>query len=252
MEFTQVDKRDGVGILTVSDPARRNAINMTMVGEILEAMDALEADPDVGAIVVTGEHPAFCAGADLSQLGESKEAGLREIYEGFLRLARSPLPSIAAVNGAAVGAGVNLALCCDVRLAAKSAKFDTRFLALGLGPGGGHTWMMRRAVGQHDTMATVVFGERLDGEQAERIGLVWRCLEDDELVDSAVEMAARAAAAPPEVVTRTKANISKMADVETHSEAVDIELADQVWSMEQPEFGERLAALSAKISSKSG
>ena len=92
----------------------------------------VEANPDVGAVVVTGAPPGFCAGADLSHLGGSQRDGLRSIYEGFLRVGRSPLPTIAAVNGAAVGAGMNLALCCDVRLAARRAKFDTRFLQLGL------------------------------------------------------------------------------------------------------------------------
>ena len=85
------------------------------------------------------------------------------IYEGFLRIARSPLPTLAAVNGAAVGAGMNLALGCDVRMAAARARFDTRFLQIGLHPGGGHTWMQRRIVGPQAAMAAVVFGQVLDG-----------------------------------------------------------------------------------------
>ena len=89
----------------------------------------------------SGEPPAFCAGADLSHLGSSQREGLLNIYEGFLRFGRCPLPTIAAVNGAAVGAGMNLALVCDDRIAAERARFDTRFLQLGLHPGGGHTWM---------------------------------------------------------------------------------------------------------------
>src|ERR671920_1584162 len=94
-----------------------------------------------------GAPPAFCAGADLGNLAEATGDGLGRIYEGFLRIARSPLPTLAAVNGAAVGAGMNLALVCDVRLAARRAPFDTRFIDLGLHPGGGHTWMLRNAVG---------------------------------------------------------------------------------------------------------
>src|SRR5205823_12255162 len=121
--------------------------------------------------------------------------GLRSVYEGFLRVGRTPLPTIAAVNGAAVGAGMNLALVCDVRIAARRAKFDTRFLQLGLHPGGGHTWMFRRIAGPEAAMAAVVFGEVLDGEAAERHGLVWRCVDDDARLDSARELAARAAAA---------------------------------------------------------
>ena len=97
--------------------------------------------------------------------------------------ARSPLPTIAAVNGAAVGAGMNLALACDVRLAGRSARFDTRFLQLGLHPGGGHTWMLQRIAGPQAAAAVVLFGEVLDGEEAERCGLVWRCVDDDALRD---------------------------------------------------------------------
>src|SRR3546814_21160759 len=98
--------------------------------------------------LITGEPPAFCAGADLSHLSSSAdggaESGLRAIYEGFLRIGRSPLPTIAAVHGAAVGAGMNLAPLCDVRLASPKARFNTRFLQLGLHPGGGHTWLFPR------------------------------------------------------------------------------------------------------------
>ena len=110
-------------------------------------MDAFEADESVGAVVVTGTPPAFCAGANLGNLAEADGESLGRIYEGFLRVARSPLPTIAAVNGAAVGAGMNLALGCDVRIAARRARFDTRFMQLGLHPGGGHTWMLRRIAG---------------------------------------------------------------------------------------------------------
>src|SRR5206468_6591104 len=140
-----------------------------------------------------------------------REGGMRSIYEGFLRVGRSPLPTIAAVNGAAVGAGMNLALVCDVRIAARRAKFDTRFLQLGLHPGGGHTWMFRRIAGPQAVFATVVFGEVLDGEEAERVGLVWKCVDDDQVLDVAREMAARAAAAPRELVIKTKASILDMA-----------------------------------------
>jgi enoyl-CoA hydratase len=238
---------DGVALVTLDDPDRRNALTLGMVEEIVSAFDRLEADPSVGAVVVTGAPPAFCAGADLSHLGGSQREGLRSIYEGFLRVGRSPLPTIAAVNGAAVGAGMNLALCCDVRLAAERARFDTRFIQLGLHPGGGHTWMFRRVAGPQATSAAVLFGEVLDGREAERVGLVWRCVPDDELLDAARTMAARAAAGPRELVAKVKATIADMADITDHDAAVDRELEPQVWSLGQPAFKERLAALQAKI-----
>ena len=172
-------------------------------------MDAIEADEAIGAVVVTGAPPAFCAGANLGNLAEADGSSLGSVYEGFLRIARSPLPTIAAVNGAAVGAGMNLALGCDVRLAARRARFDTRFLQIGLHPGGGHTWMLRRIAGPQATMAAVVFGEVLDGAEAERVGLVYRCVDDDALLAEAQAMAARAASAPRELAIVTKATIRR-------------------------------------------
>lgn len=251
---TEIDA--GVATVTLADPDRRNALTMPMVDELVATVDRLEGDDSVGAIVVTGEPPAFCAGADLSHLGDSSRGGdtagqgLRDIYEGFMRFSRCTLPTVAAVNGAAVGAGTNLALVCDVRLAAERARFDTRFMALGLHPGGGHTWMLRRVAGEQTVAAAVLFGEVLDGPEAERVGLVWRCLPDGDLLGAAQELAARAAQAPRELLIRTKATIAGMAEVGDHPSAVDRELEPQVWSLAQPWFAERLAALQAKISSR--
>ncbi len=243
---------DGVGVITLDAPKRRNAFVLEMCDETAAVVDTLEADPSVGALVVTGAGSAFCAGADLSHLGgahgTSHRDGLLAIYEGFLRIARSPLPTIAAVNGPAVGAGMNLALACDVRLAGESARFDTRFLDLGIHPGGGHTWMMRNIVGPQTTAATVLFGEILSGADAERHGLAWRCVPDDELLPLAIAMGSRAAAAPRELVERTKASIAAMGSITDHDAAVQRELGDQVWSVGQPAFAERLAQLQQKIS----
>ena len=250
MGLLEVEVDAGVGLLRLNDPGRRNALTGLLVEEIVAAVSALEADPSVGALVVTGAPPAFCAGADLSDLGasrSSREAGLRRIYEGFLAVARTPLPTIAAVNGAAVGAGMNLALGCDVRLAGRRARFDTRFLQLGLHPGGGHTWMLQRIMGPQGALATVLFGEVLDGGEAERTGLVWRCVDDDDLVEAALAMARRCAEGPHELARRMKSTLRRQAEVSTSAEAVDVELGQQLWSLDQPDFEERLAALQRKL-----
>lgn len=240
-----------VAVVTINDPDRRNALTPAMNAELIATMDRLEGDAGVGAVVITGAPPAFCAGADLSHLGASPTPeGLRGIYEGFLRVARSPLPTVAAVNGAAVGAGMNMALCCDLRVAAKRARFDTRFLQLGLHPGGGHTWMIQRIMGPQGAAAAVLFGEVIDGEAAERSGLVWRCVDDADLLDTAAALAGRAAAGPPSLARRVKATLGAVAAVDTHEEAIDVELEAQVWSMAQPEFAERLAALQKKITTR--
>ena len=250
MSLVLVDIADGAAVLTLNNPSERNTLTQPMVDEIVAAMDRIEADDSVGAVVVTGAAPAFCAGANLGNLATATGESLGVIYEGFLRIARSPLPTIAAVNGAAVGAGMNLALGCDVRIAARSARFDTRFLQIGIHPGGGHTWMLRRAVGPQATMATVVFGEILDGAEAERIGLAWRCVDDDALLDEARRLATRAASAPRDLLVEVKRTIAAMHDVATHPDAVARELEPQLWSTRQPWFAERLAALQARISKK--
>jgi enoyl-CoA hydratase len=244
------DIRDGVAVLTLDAPDRRNALTLGMVEEIEATLDAIDADPSVGALIVTGTAPAFCAGADLSHLGESQREGLRRIYEGFLRVGRSPLPSIAAVNGAAVGAGVNLALVCDVIVAGRSARFDTRFLQLGLHPGGGHTWMLQRLVGPQVAAAMVLFGRVLDGEAAERAGLAWSCVDDADLLVHAHGLASVATAAPRDLVERVKATMVAVRGLDDHEAAVDCELEPQVWSINQPAFAERLAALQRKITSR--
>ena len=241
---------DGVAVVTLDAPDRRNALTLPMVDEIAAAVDAIEADPEVRAIVVTGTAPAFCAGADLSHLGSSEREGLLRIYEGFLRIGRSPLPSIAAVNGAAVGAGMNLALVCDVIVAGESARFDTRFLQLGLHPGGGHTWMLQRRVGPQTAAAMVLFGRILDGPSAAGAGLAWDCVPDDELLPTCREMAAVAAAAPRAVVERIRSTLVDVRDVATHAEAVERELEPQLWTITQPAFQEKLAAIQRRISSR--
>ena len=240
-------RTDGIAFVTLDAPDRRNAFDLAMCDDMVLAFDALEADPVVGAVVVTGAGSAFCAGADLSHLGDAQREGLLAVYEGFLRVARSPLPTIAAVNGPAVGAGMNLALACDVRLVGRSGRFDTRFLQLGIHPGGGHTWMLRRLVGPQTAAALVLFGEVVAGDDAVAAGLAWRCVDDDDLLDAAATLASKVAAAPRELAGRIKATLADVAAIDLHAEAVERELGDQVWSIGQPAFAERLAALQAKI-----
>src|SRR6516164_2662803 len=199
MEHVRVEQHEAVSVVTLIDEARRNAMTSPMVGEIVETFDTLERDGTTAAVVVTGAPPAFCSGADTSSLGALANAGhdqerrsVVSIYEGFLRVLRSPLPTVAAVNGPAVGAGLNLALACDVRIAGASARFDCRFVQIGLHPGGGHTWMLERAVGPQAAAAMVLFGVAVDGPRAAEIGLAWSCHPDEELLDAARALAARA------------------------------------------------------------
>lgn len=242
---------DGVAVLTVSNPARRNALNLDLSQKLVAAVEAANADDSVGAIVVTGQAPAFCAGGDLAELQQADPATLKRVYSGFLAIASSPLPTLAAVNGAAVGAGINLALACDVRLAGPTARFDVRFMQLGLHPGGGYTWMAQRALGAQGSAAMTLFGDVLDACEAERVGLVWRAYDSDEdLMAGARELAGRAAAAPRDLIVTTKATMRITSRLDAHADATDIEVRAQAETVHSEAFAERVAALQKKISRK--
>lgn len=242
---------DGVAVITLDAPQRRNALTLDSSEALRAAITAIEQDENVHAIVLTGTSPAFCAGADLSALGAAKETGLRRIYAGFLALAQCSLPTVAAVGGAAVGAGLNLALAADVRLAGPRAKFVARFLELGIHPGGGMSWMLQRAVGQQQAVAMTLFGEVLGAEEAVAAGLTLRTVpgEHDDLVDAACTLAKPAADAPRELVRTTKRSMRTTVGLTEHSDAVDVEIGPQVASIDSPEFAERLAAMRARIGS---
>ncbi|HSZ29816.1 MAG TPA: enoyl-CoA hydratase-related protein, partial [Pseudonocardiaceae bacterium] len=175
-----LERRGGIAVLTVSDPTRRNALSLELSDRLARAVAACDDDESVHAIVITGAPPAFCAGGDLGALaaaGESgSEADLHRIYAGFLAVENAVVPTIAAVNGPAVGAGLNLALACDLRLAGPGALFDPRFLQLGIHPGGGMTWLARHAVGPQTTAAMALFGVPLDAQEAVRTGLAYRLI----------------------------------------------------------------------------
>jgi len=244
---------DRVAVITVSDPDRRNALTLALSQGLASAVTACEDNPDVHAVVITGAAPAFCAGADLTALGEAKEDGLRRIYAGFLAVANCTLPTVAAVNGAAVGAGLNLALATDVRLVGPRARFDARFLQLGLHPGGGMTWMLQRAIGPSAARASVLFGQIFDADAAVANGLALARHED--VVSAARQLCAAPAAAPRELVLATKASMRATvspgtSDLDQHAAALSTELAPQVASMESPEFLARLQAMRAKISTR--
>ncbi|MGI9600741.1 MAG: enoyl-CoA hydratase-related protein [Acidimicrobiales bacterium] len=251
MPLVETSIADRVALVTLNDPDRRNVVTAAMNDQLVAAVDRLEDDPDVGAMVITGAPPAFSSGGHLDDLlavddGES----LRSIYSGFLRVAGSSLPSIAAVNGAAVGAGMNLALACDCIVAGQSARFDSRFLQIAIHPGGGHTWRLRHITDLQTAKAMVLFGAVLSGSEAEAAGLAWRCYDDNELVDRARDMAAVAAAGPPELVQAIKSTFAAGLAVGSSDKAVDLELEPQVDSTRQPAFHQFVADLKARIAAK--
>lgn len=235
-----VGRQGVVGVITLDHPTRRNAVSVAMAAELASAVDALEADQSINAIVVTGAGQSFCAGGDLNDLIAARDgdaARLKDIYRGFVRLLECRLPTIAAVNGPAVGAGFNLALACDVRIASTDAYFDTRFLGIGLHPGGGHTWMLTRAVGAASAARLLLFASRIDGAEAERIGLVERCVAFEDLLATAVELASRAGALPRQLLMETKQTLRAAAAPDaTHPQVLELEYERQVRSLRNARF----------------
>lgn len=248
-------------LLTLRDPRRRNAMSRALSDRLVEALDAVVADERVRAVVVTGaadRGPAFCAGGDLDELsaigempGEEGERAIKAVYAGFLALAACPLPTIAAVDGPAVGAGINVALAADVRLAGDTARFEPGFLRLGLHPGGGMTWMTQRLVGQQATLAMLLAGEGLDAAAAERCGLALRRVAGEmpetpvgpdgtaarsPVVVEALRMAAHSARAPRDLVVATKASVRATAVLDEQAAAVDVEVGPQLASLHSPAF----------------
>jgi len=244
-ELVRYNVTDRIAVITVNDPDRRNAVTDAMSAQLRAAITEAESDQGVHAVVVTGAGKAFCAGADLSALGAAAEEGLLRIYDGFLAVGGCTLPTIAAVNGAAVGAGLNLALAADVRIAGPHALFDPRFQKLGIHPGGGATWMMQRGVGPQVARAALLFGMRFDADAAVTHGLALQVADDP--LAAALELAAGPASAPREVVLATKASMRATAtpgsiDTDQHDAAMRIELGPQARSIASPEFQSRLAA----------
>jgi enoyl-CoA hydratase len=243
MKYLSCELHDSVLHLTLNDAPRRNALSTALCLELSDAVNTAAHDSRVCALIITGMAPAFCAGADLNDLKAAAQGHrdpLEAVYKSFMDVAMCPLPTLAAVNGPAVGAGFNLALACDMRIAAPEAVFETRFLKLGLHPGGGHTWMLLRAVGWAHASRLLFSGEPVGAEESRHIGLVEAVVPADELLTRAHNMLRIARLAPRELVQRTKATL-RLAQRSDHSNTFLHESAEQEWSLGEPAFAAMVA-----------
>jgi enoyl-CoA hydratase len=249
-ELVKLARHGGVALLTLNVPEKRNVLSADLVHAIAQRFDAVEKDDSVKCVVLTGEGTAFCAGAELSTLRAAADGDfdtVRVVYDGFLRVLRSPLPTIAAVNGPAVGAGFNLALACDVRLAGESALFDTRFAKLRLHPGGGHTWLLARAVGQQKAMLANLFGEVWKAERALEAGLVAEVHPDDALVHAAVAKGQLLDEQETTYVRTLTDTLRRALTTSSHAEALAHETMAQEASAHRPAFKAGVAAIEAQV-----
>lgn len=198
-----------VRVLTLNRPAVLNSLTAELYGLLPQALDAAAADATVRAVVITGAGRGFCAGQDLNDpamLGSGDiGAGIERFIRPLaLRVRTMPVPVIAAVNGVAAGAGANLALCCDIVIAAASASFVQAFIKIGLVPDCGGSWLLPRLVGRARALGLAMTGDKLPAEQAERIGLIWQCVDDAALMSSAMALADKLAALPSRALAETR------------------------------------------------
>lgn len=218
-----------VRVLTLNRPAALNSFTGAMHEQLMAELEAAAHDEGVRCLLLTGAGRAFCAGQDLSdplvrpEPGAAKDLSVaieRHYKPLVLRLRGMPVPVVAAVNGVAAGAGANLALCADMVLAARSASFVQAFSKIGLVPDTGGTWMLPRLVGRARALGLAFLGDKLSAEEAERIGLVWRCVDDASLMEMALALATRLAAMPTRALVATRVAFDQ-AQLGTLEQALD-------------------------------
>ena len=208
--------KEGIATLTLNRPDRLNALGGTLREDLFDAVTRAAADADVRVMVVTGAGKGFCAGGDVKAMSEAK-AGSRErpliekIAPGrdrtLLAMREAPQPIIAAVNGAAAGAGMNLALGCDIRIASTEARFAQAFVRRGLHPDWGGTYFLPRVVGMAKACEMIFTGDLIDAVEALRLGLVSRVVRPEELLPAAYDLARRIAAGPPVAIRLAKQSL---------------------------------------------
>ena len=240
-----VDRDGSVGIITINRPARLNAVTPEVGGVLESAFLDLEADSRIRAVVLTGTGRGFCAGADIAgDVGNAREV-LLEAWNPLVRTMRTlQLPIVAAVNGVAAGAGVSLALACDLRVAATSARFELSFAKIGLMPDAGATWLLPRIVGLGRANELALLGGRLSAQEAYEWGLVNLLSEDGESVSDAVAMARRF----------EELSVSVASIKDAHQRALQADLGSQLDHeadtqgrlQEQPDFAEATQAFTQK------
>ena len=228
MPAVLVSKADGVLTVTLNRPEKLNAFVAGMHAELREAMTQAEEDASIRALLVTGAGRAFCAGQDLAErnLDDPKldlGGGLEANYNPLIRRLRAlPKPVVAAVNGVAAGAGANFALACDIVIAARSASFLQAFARIALVPDCGGTYFLPRLAGTARAMGMALLAEPVAAEDAERWGLVWKCVDDDKLMDEAQGIARSLARGPTHTYGRIKQAIYASAG-NALSEQLDLE-----------------------------
>ncbi|MEP7057024.1 MAG: enoyl-CoA hydratase-related protein [Caldimonas sp.] len=253
--LVQVTQADAVRTLTLNRPKALNSFTGAMHDELRAAFEAAAADRGVRCVVLTGAGRGFCAGQDLTdpsvapkQDGGATDVGgaIERYYKPLaLRIRSMPVPVVAAVNGVAAGAGANIALGCDIVVAARSASFIQAFSKIGLVPDAGGTWLLPRLVGRAAAIGLAMLGDKLGAEDAERLGLIWKCVDDAVFAHEVAALAARLAALPTKALAATRGAIDAAQQL-GFAEALSHEADLQRVLGAAPDFLEGVAAFTAK------
>ena len=259
MKFNAIllDIAEGVATITLNRPDKLNAFTGEMHAELKQAMQFIQSDRGVRALMITGAGRGFCAGQDLSERmtghsGESADVGssLDKNYNPLLRQLRAlAYPVICAVNGVAAGAGCNLALACDIVIAARSASFIQAFSRIGLIPDAGGTYTLPRLVGTARAMAAAMLAEKVSAELAQQWGMIWKCVDDDRLMSEATALARQLAGQATRALALTKRAIYASAD-NTFDQQLDLERDLQREAGKSEDFREGVAAFKEKRAAK--
>jgi enoyl-CoA hydratase/carnithine racemase len=220
MEYQNIlwEQQDGVGIITLNRPNALNALNRPHLIELNHAIDRARFDENVRSVVITGAGRGFSAGADVkewgsgSSEGDEASAGWIDLAHGLImKIYRLPKPVVAAVNGVAVGAGCDIALASDLRVASTAARFGQAYIKLGYCPDAGGSFLLPRLIGEARAMEMIYTGRIIEADEADRIGLLNRLVEPEELMPAALELAGRLAKGPTVAIGLSKENIRQNA-----------------------------------------
>jgi enoyl-CoA hydratase/carnithine racemase len=254
-ETLLVDTRpDGIVIVTINRPERANSMTATMFEELSQVASDITADPSVRCVVLTGSGTVFCAGFDLEEaakLPDMTAIGFLDLQESGARALHAVralrVPVIAAVNGAAAGGGMSLALAADIRIASPAAKFNAAFVRIGLSAGDlGTSWLLPRLVGPALAAEIAFTGRIVPAAEAERIGLVNAVSAEGEVVDDALAMASLICANSPAGVELSKRALQSNLEVSSYAAAMDLENRGQTLLTRSPDMAEALAAFTEK------
>ena len=250
-----VERRPGYRVIALNRPERLNALTIEMAGALLKALEAAEVDRECRAVLLTGAGRGFCAGQDLTEIADAAPADIARLLDAYNPVIRKlralPIPVVAAVNGVAAGAGANLALACDIVVAAHSASFVQAFARIGLVLDCGGTWFLPRLVGTARARALALLAEPLPAETAAEWGLIWRAVDDDQLLPEAEALVARLANQATEALALTKRALD-LATGNILDAQLDLERDLQAEAAATADFAEGLAAFLAKRPARFG